>query len=340
MDQPRTRRLIGGDDDVDALPGGDRDRILRSSRVATSLRIAGDDLLIVPDEVCAVWSALRQVELCPADTKPLAALHFKGLRRGILLPVHRPVILGGTLDRPGREHLDEIVREPSLFRTRMRGKHDDRPVQARIEMRLATVRVIHERPGSVGDEAIQETTALGDQRLRDPGDAVHRDRNLVDAVHVNGVGHGGEIAIVDLDRVALIDHENRARNDAVVGVGHNGQARAQRPGRGALDQVEGLGFPAHRRNGLIRSVRAENRPRLAGGWCRGGDRTGERLHADGRRIDPHGGHIVGVAARGGWEDEERRKQREQGQRGQVDATHRGRSSSPDSASPNQWIRLS
>ncbi len=75
-------------------------------------------------------------------------------------------------------------------------------------------------PGLVGHEAIDEVAARRDQRLRNAANAVHRHRNVVDAVQVNGVRRSGGVPVVDDDRVALPYHKGRSRDDPVVGVGH------------------------------------------------------------------------------------------------------------------------
>ena len=59
-------------------------------------------------------------------------------------------------------------------------------------------------PGVIGDEAVDEVSAVRHERLRDAADAVHRDGNVVNAVQVDRVGRDVVVGVVDDDGIALI----------------------------------------------------------------------------------------------------------------------------------------
>src|SRR5580692_3510322 len=69
MDEPRPRRRIGIDRDVDALPWGDEDRVLDVA-IVDRLGVARDNLLVMPMGVHGVELFAGDVD--PADPKVLA----------------------------------------------------------------------------------------------------------------------------------------------------------------------------------------------------------------------------------------------------------------------------
>ena len=95
------------------------------------------------------------------------------------------------------------MRQAALGGGRIARLDDDRAVESRIEHRLVVVRVIDERAGLIGDEAVDEAPAVRDERLRDAADAVHLDRNVVHAVQMNRVGRRAVVRVIDDDRIAL-----------------------------------------------------------------------------------------------------------------------------------------
>ena len=184
VNQPGSGASVCVYDDVYALTGRDEDGVF-DVLVLHRLGVARDDLLVMSMRVHGV--ELFGGDVDPANSKALPRSHVERTRRGILFAVEREVILGGALDLPRRDHLEEIVRESALDRPRSRRFDDDRAVETRVEHSFVVMRVINERAGLIGDETVDEVAARRYERLRDAADAVHRDRDVVHAVEVNRI---------------------------------------------------------------------------------------------------------------------------------------------------------
>jgi hypothetical protein len=281
MDEPVAGLLIGDDDGVDALSRPEQHGVLEVAR-GERLRVARDHELIVPVRVHRVHVLSGDVD--PAQPHAVAFAHLDRRGRGILLAVDGEVVLRGALDRPRREDLD-VVPLHALFRARMRRQDDDRAVEATVEHLFVVVRVVDERAGLPRDKRVTERSTRWDHRLRDPGDAVHRVGGAADPVQVDRIRDRERVAVVDHDALALPHDERRSRNDAVVRPRHHDQARTERPGRFARDEMEGRRVAGDARHRRERAVGALRQHRLAGRRRRGRDRSGERLGPDGRRVD-------------------------------------------------------
>jgi len=115
----------------------------------------------------------------------------------------------------------------------------------------------------------------------------------VNAVQVNRVGNIELVTIIDHDALALTNDERGARNDAVVRLRHDGQPGAQRPRRGATDDVKDLRHAAHLGDCREGPIRTRDQARLPRKWRCRRDRAADRLYP-GRRASSLLQALVGI----------------------------------------------
>ncbi len=173
-------------------------------------------------------------------------------------------------------------------------------------MRFVVVRVIDERAGLIGDEAVDEVSARRHERLRDAGDAVHRDGDVVNAVQMDRVRRRVVVRVIDDERDRLVARRAPGRerrrcrcspSRSSPGLSVHGAARS------TMWKI--LRASARLRDRLIRAVGAPEDSRLAGRRRRNRNRPGDRLKPGAARRDDV--HVVGVGERDGRQD--RRQQR-------------------------------
>jgi hypothetical protein len=290
VDDPRRRFLIGEDRDVGALSRTEFERVL-DVLAGDGHGVAGNDPHVVPVRVHRVEVFCGDVD--PADANTLAAADVEDDGRGILLAVERELALGVAVDVPRGDDLEVVAREAALFGSRMRRQDDDRTIETRVEDRLAVVGVIDERPRLRRREDVTVRAVRGDERLGRARHAVHVGVDPVDAVQVDRVRDRELVAVIDDDVVALVDHDHRTGDDAVIGLRHHRQARFERPGRLAGDDAEGLRRSTHRGHRGEGPVGTRHEARLARVGRRRRNRAGQGMHPR-RRPSAHGRRLVGV----------------------------------------------